>query len=87
MKNRTLNLFKYLGKDKVPLIPYYMVSPKGDSEHINQPSRYNDRTIIGHKENEESEELKELRGGVGAGMGLQDDFRVSETWGGRIMPE
>lgn len=36
---RTFELFKHL---KTPLIPYYM-----DSQNNNQPSRYNDRTMIG----------------------------------------
>ncbi|KAL9094909.1 MAG: hypothetical protein Q9165_002859 [Trypethelium subeluteriae] len=74
---KTFNLFKHLGHEKVPLIPYYMVSPKGDSEHNNQPSRYNDRTIIGYKEPDDKIVSKDFK----------DDFHVSETHGGRIMPE
>ncbi|KAK4692741.1 hypothetical protein P7C71_g4523, partial [Lecanoromycetidae sp. Uapishka_2] len=54
---------------KVQQIKYYLTSPKGDEDHNNQPSRYNDITVIGkYKEH-------------------VDEFRVSETYGGRIMRE
>lgn len=44
---RTFKLFEYLGQEKVPLIPYYLNSPRDDKSKKNQPSRYNDKTIIG----------------------------------------
>ena len=42
---RTFNLWNYLGTDKIPRIDYLMKSEKEDK--VNQPSRYNDITIIG----------------------------------------
>lgn len=44
---RTFKLWDYLGTDKVPKIPYYMKSPM-NQDPVNQPSRYNDITIIGN---------------------------------------
>ena len=38
---RTFKLFKHL---KTPLIPYHM-----ESQNENQPSRYNDKTMLGTK--------------------------------------
>lgn len=32
----------------MPTIPYYMTSPRNDVDKNNQPSRYNDVTIIGN---------------------------------------
>ena len=63
MMDRTFKLFKHLGPTKVPLIDYYMVSPKGDSNHSNQPSRYNDKTIIGYKEGKDVFQVSEDYGG------------------------
>lgn len=63
MMNRTFNLFRHLGPTKVPLIDYYMVSPKGDRKHSNQPSRYNDKTIIGDQEGKDVFHVSEDFGG------------------------
>lgn len=57
----------------MPKLPYIMSSPQ-------QPSRYNDRTIINYQEKSnddvEANDTKDY-----------DVFRVSEKYGGRIMPE
>lgn len=45
-ESRTFTLFDYLKKD-VPLIPYYMESPRNDPKKSNQPFRYNDITVLG----------------------------------------
>ena len=61
---RTFKLFKHLGQEQVPLIPYYLTSPRGDEEHNNQPSRYNDKTIIGvAKEGKDNFQVSDSYGG------------------------
>jgi len=64
----------------VPKIPYYLSSPEGDASKNNQPSRYNDETIIGYEEKPKEEKKVDPEKDY-------DVFRVSETYGGRIMPE
>ena len=66
--DRTFKLFEHLGQQRVPLIRYWLTSPRGREDADNQPSRYNDRNVIGYKEGD-------------------DDFRVSESFGGCIMKE
>ncbi len=67
---RTFNLFNHLGQEHVPQIRYWFTSPKEEKPE-NQPSRYNDRTVIGYN-------------GYNKGA---DVFEVSDSFGGRIMNE
>lgn len=60
---RTFKLFKHLGQKQVPLIPYWLTSPRGKQEDNNQPSRYNDRTVIGYKEGADDFQVSESFGG------------------------
>ena len=60
---RTFNLFKHLGQKQVPLIPYWLTSPRGNEDNSNQPSRYNDKTVIGYKEGADVFQVSESFGG------------------------
>lgn len=62
-EGRTFNLFKHLGQEQVPLIQYWLTSPRGREKDINQPSRYNDRTVIGYKEGADDFQVSESFGG------------------------
>ena len=62
-KARTFKLFEHLGQKQVPLIRYWLTSPRDKEEQNNQPSRYNDRTVIGYKEGADVFQVSESFGG------------------------
>ena len=81
-RKRTFKLFEHLA---IKPIDYYMTSYEANPQNperpkINQPSRYNDRTIVGYEEKPKDEvHVEEYKD--------YDVFKVSEKHRGRIMDE